>query len=263
MSLFSSLNTLLAKTVIRSKAKKGKPQFEGKLCLPGLENSVEVIRDQWGVPHIYARSKHDMLMTQGFVHAQDRMWQMEINRRLATGRLCEILGPLALDTDRLTRTMGFNRLAEQDAQAYDPSLTEMMDAYVEGINAYISNPGKAFPVEFQLLKYEPEPWTRLDSLAFSRMMIWEMSFVWYHSIVRAKIIEKVGEEAAAELEIEYSKDNPVKLPNGIEFNKIEESGMLQALQGPYLNPLGGSNAWAVSANLTNTEKPILCNDPKT
>lgn len=261
MSLFSRISDIVIKSAVKRKAKNALPLTSGEIIVPGVSKPVEVIRDKWGVPHIYASNFNDLLFAQGYVHAQDRLWQMEINRRLATGRLSEILGPLALDTDRLTRTMGFSRLAEKDSKSYDPKLMNLMDAYVAGINAFIKSPGQKFPVEFKLLKYEPAEWTTLDSLAFSRMMIWEMCFVWYHSIVRAKIMETVGEAAAKELEIEYPDENPVKLPSGIEFNKILEDGKLQAFQGPFLNPVGGSNAWAVSATLTNTEKPILCNDP--
>ena len=121
------------------------PQIEGTLTLPGLSGPVEVIRDRWGVPHIYAANTHDLFFTQGFVHAQDRLWQMELNRRIATGRLSELFGNVALDTDRATRTFGFYRLGQADWTNADESVRAVVLAYTEGINAFLQNPSTRMP----------------------------------------------------------------------------------------------------------------------
>jgi penicillin amidase len=147
------------------------PQTDGTLHLPGLETSIEVNRDRWGVPHIYADNLHDLFFSQGFVHAQDRLWQMEINRRIATGRLSELFGEVSLDTDRLTRTFGFNRLAQADWKASNIELQDLFKAYAAGVNAFLDQAGDHLPVEFTLLRHQPEPWTPLDSLAWGRVMI--------------------------------------------------------------------------------------------
>ena len=108
------------------------PQTDGLLRLPGLSGPVEIIRDRWGVPHIYAENVQDLFFAQGVVHAQDRLWQMELNRRIAAGRLSELFGEVALDTDRLARTFGFRRLAEADWEQADGEIRAILESYTRG-----------------------------------------------------------------------------------------------------------------------------------
>jgi penicillin amidase len=236
------------------------PQIQGKLAVPGLAAPVEVVRDRWGVPHIYAQNEHDLFFTQGFVHAQDRLWQMEINRRTATGQLSELFGPLALDTDRAVRTFGFHRLGQADWAAANAEVRDGMQAYAEGVNAFLTHPAAKMPVEFTLLRHRPEPWKPEDSMAFARVMIWQLSHAWYGEIVRAQTIAAVGDEHAAELEIHYPERNPITLPAGIEFNQLAADGTLLSARGPFLARGQGSNEWAVSGDRTVTGKPLFCND---
>lgn len=236
------------------------PKINGDLHLPGLSSSVEIIRDRWGVPHIYAGSPHDLFFAQGFVHAQDRLWQMELNRRTATGRLSELFGPVALDTDRAVRTFGFHRLGAADWSNADGDTRDTLQAYAEGVNAYLQSPSARMPVEFTLLGHRPEPWKPEESMAFSRVMIWQLSHAWYGEIIRAQLIEAVGEAHAAELEIHYPGGNPVALPKGIEFNRLGPDGRLTGVHGPFLDRGKGSNSWTVAGNRSVTGKPFLCND---
>jgi len=236
------------------------PQTEGRLRLPGLEAPVEIIRDRWGVPHIYAEGLCDLFFAQGFVHAQDRLWQMEINRRTATGRLSELFGEIALDTDRMTRTFGFRRLAEADWEATDDELRGLLEAYAAGVNVSLDQTGGRMPVEFTLLRHWPEPWTPLDSLSWIRVMIWNLSHAWAGELVRAQLIEKLGPDRAADLEIRYPERNPITLPQGIEFNRLTPDGMLEAAEGPFLGQAFGSNGWAVTGSRMTTGAPALCND---
>ena len=245
------------------------PQIDGELHLPALDAPVEVIRDRWGVPHIYAATLHDVFFAQGFVHAQDRLWQMEINRRIATGRLSELFGEVALDTDRLTRTFGFRRLAEADLDAAG-ELRQYLEAYAAGVNGFLKRADGRLPVEFTLLRHRPGPWTPLDSLAWARVTLWNLSHAWAGELVRARLGEKLGPERAADLEIRYPERNPVTLPQGIEFNRLRPDGMLEAAEGPFLSQgkrstpsldaAVGSNGWAVSANRMSTGAAALCND---
>jgi penicillin amidase len=236
------------------------PKIEGTLTLPGLSASAEVIRDRWGVPHIYAANAHDLFFVQGFVHAQDRLWQMELNRRIGTGRLSELFGSVALDTDRATRTFGFHRLGKADWANADDSVRAVVLAYTEGINAFLRNPSTRMPIEFTLLRHHPEPWNPEDSMAFSRVMMWQLSHAWYGEIIRAWLVEAVGGAHAAELEIHYPEHNPTTLPAGIEFSRLDRDGILRAARGPFLSQGMGSNAWVVSGRRTTTGKPFLCND---
>ena len=173
-------------------------QVDGKLQLRGLRAPVEVIRDRWGVPHIYASNVPDALFAQGFVHAQDRLWQMEFNRRLVAGRLAEVLGATPLPVDRWMRILGMRRVAEAEVALLRPDVRAEVDAYVAGINAFIAR-GK-LPVEFTLLRYRPEPWRVADSLSWAKMMAWSLSINWETELLRAQLIARLGPELAAELE---------------------------------------------------------------
>jgi penicillin amidase len=241
-------------------SRRSLPQTSGTLTLPGLHDKIEIIRDRWGIPHIYASNRHDLFYAQGFVHAQDRLWQMELNRRTAQGRLSELFGDLALETDRLVRTLGFNRLGQSDWMNLSEEVREILLAYTTGVNAFIGSHDTKLPVEFSLLRHEPERWSPQDSTAFSRVMIWQLSHAWYGEIVRAQIADAIGKERAAELEIHYPETNPVSLPAGIDFNRLDASGRLRKATGPFLDRGKGSNAWVVSGRKTTTGSPILCND---
>jgi penicillin amidase len=236
------------------------PQIEGRLALPQLRGAVEIIRDRWGVPHIYATTQPDLFFAQGFVHAQERLWQMELNRRTALGRLSELFGPIALDTDRAVRTFGFHRLAQLDWARADSSLREIIQAYSEGVNAFLQHPASRFPVEFTLLRHRPESWQPLHTMAFFRLMSWQLSHAWYSMIVRAQFIAAVGPERAAEWEISYPTGNPATLPAGIEFNRLAPDGARQGGRSPFLERGQGSNAWAISGAKSPTGRPFLCND---
>ena len=240
--------------------KRRLPPISGTFKLPGVSASVEIIRDKWGVPHIYAQNLHDLFFAQGFVHAQDRLWQMELNRRTATGRLSELFGPVAIDTDRAARTFGFHRLGQADWANAGQELRDAVTAYTEGVNAFLAGPRAAMPVEFTLLGHRPEAWKPDDSMAFARVMLWQLSHAWYGEIVRAQLIEAVGAEHAAELEIHYPAGNPTTLPAGIEFNLLERDGSLRGARGPFLSRGLGSNAWVVTGGKTTTGAPFLCND---
>jgi penicillin amidase len=236
------------------------PQIDGTVRLTGLNATVEVLRDRWGVPHIYAENIPDLFYGQGYVQAQDRLFQMEINRRTAQGTLSEIFGKLALDTDRTTRTFGFNRLGVRDWQNAPQEMREVVLAYTAGVNAYLTHATAELPVEFRYLNYRPAPWKPEDSTAFARVMMWQLSHAWYGEVVRAQLIEAVGAEHEAELEMHYSPENPVVLPQGIEFNRIDTKGHLAKAEGPFLHASMGSNSWVIAGAKMAGGQPFLCND---
>ena len=261
MSFFNQLLGKVLGAYIRPKGKKRLAQHAGTIAMKGLSAPVEVRRDSLGVPHIYAENRKDLLFAQGFVHAQDRLWQMEVNRRVCLGRLCEVFGKDALDVDRMTRTFGFGRVGKDSLKLVPEDMQTLLGSYVKGVNAFLSHPDTVLPVEFSLVKHTPEPWKVEHVLAFSSMMLLQMSNGWAHEYVRSKLIEALGPEKAAELEINYPEGNPVAIPKGIEANALADDGKLQALGGPFMPNIKGSNAWAVTGSRTETGKPILCNDP--
>lgn len=241
-------------------SRRRSPRIEGKISLKGLNSPVEIIRDRWGIPHIYASNLNDLFFAQGYVHAQDRLWQMELNRRTAQGCLSEIFGGIALDTDRTVRNFGFNRLGNLDWELMDRSIKETFIAYAEGVNAFLNAQDRKLPLEFSLIRHTPEPWQPEDSTAFLHLMVWKLSHAWHGEIVRAQVIQAVGEKAAAELEIEYPVENPLTLGNGIEINSLDFSKTRKSTENPFLDRGLGSNAWAIAGRKSATGMPYLCND---
>jgi penicillin G amidase len=175
------------------------PQLNGTIGVPGLRKQVLVERDRWGVPHIRANSVEDLAEAQGFVMAQDRLWQMDLLRRVGRGQLSEILGPATLDIDREFRTFGFSRAAERDLSQLEPASRAVMEAYARGVNRFIEQHRNQLPLEFSLLKYTPQPWQASDSLVIAGYMYQTLTDTWEEELERSKVTERVGWERAREL----------------------------------------------------------------
>jgi len=262
------------------------PRTRGTVRLPGLKGSVEVIRDRWGVPHIYADSAEDLFFAQGYVHAQDRLWQMEFQRRVASGRLSEVLGEVTLEVDRFFRVLGLGRAAEADAESLDEETRRVLEAYAAGVNAYVTSRRGRLSLEFSLLRFEPEPWRPVDSLCWTKMMAWNLSCNWASELIRARLAGKLGADRAADLEPGYPADNPAIVagsglpdgaappPNGWRSDALRETLKLvedlfrtePAVTPPDLpgaGPMqvaGGSNQWVVTGARSATGQPLLAND---
>ncbi len=260
MSLLYRVLGAALKPIFVLMSKRSLPSTSGTIKLPGPRASIKVIRDNKGIPHISASNDYDMYFAQGFIHAQDRLWQMELNRRVARGTLAEVFGEIALDTDRISRIIGFARLGEEDFNRMNKEDKEIVQAYVDGINAYLSSDLFKLPIEFKLVKHKPMKWVPIDVLAFARVMVWQLSHAWYGELVRAKLRSIVGESLTSELEISYPSGNSTVLPKGIEFRAFDENGVLKALGGPFLGKGGGSNSFVISGEHTSSGKPFLGND---
>ena len=239
------------------------PRYQGKLHLKGLSEPVEILRDRWGVPHIYANSTHDVLFAQGFVHAQERLWQMDFNRRLVAGRLSEILGPVSVPLDRWIRTLTMRHVAECEVELLDEESRSFIEAYAAGVNACIEY--EPLPLECRLLGYTPEPWMVADSLAWIKMMCWDLSVNWETEILRARLIAKLGPEVTASLEPDVAPQWVRVVPPGVDYTHIGEKALQRAEQareftGPGARQGIGSNNWVLSGNRTTTGMPILAND---
>lgn len=194
------------------------PQLDGSISLPGLQKEVTVERDNWGVPHIRAASLADAVEAQGYVMAQDRLWQLDLMRRASRGQLSEIVGPLALKSDRQYRTFGFSRAAYRDFAALDMDSRALMEAYARGVNRFIDQHQSSLPLEFSLLKYKPQPWQPTDSLVIAGYMYQTLTDTWERELDRSKVEERVGEDRSKDL---FSSDSPMdhfivgepKMPN--------------------------------------------------
>jgi penicillin amidase len=252
--------TILARSWL---TRSPQPQRQGQVHLPGLSAPVKIIRDHWDVPHIYGQTDADALFGQGYVHAQERLWQMDFNRRLTAGRLSEILGSAAVPLDRWIRILGLRRVAEQQPPLVEPEMRVMFDAYCAGVNAFIAAGRR--PIEFALLNYQPEPWTMIDSMAWAKMMAWDLGVNWETEILRARLAAQIGPELAAELEPPYLRDWPRTVPPGVDYSCIGNEALRRAAEarkftGPAPQDGLGSNNWVVAGARTQTGQPLLAND---
>src|SRR5262245_37538772 len=241
------------------------PRTSGTLVLPELKAPVQVLRDRWGVPHIYARGNADLFMAQGYVHAQDRLWQMEFNRRTGHGQLAEIFGPVALDSDRFLRVMGFSRVARREAELLAGETRVAVEAYVRGVNAYIATHARRLPVEVTLLRLRPRPWEPADVLVWGKIMAHTLCENWTDEILRARIVATVGAERAAALEPSYLGDHPLIVPPGVTYQPdIGADALHGATAVAHFVSQGGgqgSNNWVVGGGRSASGMPLLANDP--
>lgn len=245
------------------------PQTNGTVRVAGLGDSVDVYRDKWGVPHIYAENEHDLFFAQGYVHAQDRLWQMEFNRRVGAGRLSEVLGESTLTSDRFLRTIGLYRAAQADLQVLPAEVINALQAYADGVNAFITTHQNNLPLEFTLLEFKPEPWAPTDTLAWGKVMSMNLSGNWQNELVRQQLIAALGEDKVRELLPPYPAEGPFIIPSEAKsYGRLDTSLLDDYQQVRAITGIGGasytdlgSNNWVVDGTKTATGRPLLANDP--
>ena len=227
------------------------PDAERSFSVGGISGGVDILRDGRGIPRILARSDGDAYFALGFVHAQDRLWQMEVMRRLGAGRLAEILGPRGLASDRFMRTLGVYRLAQEQARNLDGETAAVLAAYAAGVNAWLAAHEGALPPEFVALRLGPEPWRPADSLVWVKIMALRLSGNWRDELFRARLAGRLTAERIAEL----WPGHPPGAPAGAAASPPAGATGLPG------RPRGASNGWVVAGALTATGKPLLANDP--
>ncbi len=245
---------------------------EENLAIPGLLKPVKVVYDEMGIPHIFAENDHDLYLAQGYITAKDRLWQMEFQTHFAGGRISEIVGEKGLASDQFQRRMGSVYGAEQsfEGMKQDPQAKVALEAYSDGINAYIASlSDRDLPLEYKLLNYKPEPWTPIKSALFLK----NMSFVLASGtddLKMTNILRQYGREVAEDLFPNYPFEESPIIPTGspVDFKPVpipaapkDFIGLGSAMQTPEKDPNIGSNNWAVSGNKTVSGMPILANDP--
>jgi penicillin amidase len=234
------------------------PDYSGSIVVPGLDSRVTIARDANGVPTIKATSERAAYFALGYVHAQDRLWQMEQMRRLGAGRLSEIVGARALASDRFMRTLGLYRTAEANIAQLSEEARAALEAYSQGVNGFLATRTGALPPEFLLLGAAPESWRPADSLVFGRIMAMRLAGNWREELIRSKLAEILPQDRIDDLWAPppAATRGPV---SGARLGGLAEA-MLAAIPET-LQPLLASNAWAVDGGRTTTGKPILANDP--
>ena len=256
------------------------PRLDGPVRVPGLSASVKVTRDEHGVPTIDAANLEDLFFAQGYVTAQDRLWQMDAMRRFAAGELAEVLGPSQLQHDREQRILGLRDVARRSLQQYSARDRSYVDAYTRGVNAYIQERGDSLPLEFRILRYKPAPWTAEDAVLMGASMVQNLNHGAYLSALeKEKFLARLGPELTGDLFINSSWHDrpPSKAP--VRINQPDEDddsspggsdsvtssrphpAIAKASLGPDLwFPRAGSNNWVVSGAHTVSGKPLLSND---
>jgi penicillin G amidase len=263
---FILLLALLVAAALWVYSRQALPQTDGALTLKGLSAEIRIERDAQGIPSIQAGSTADAMFGLGFVHAQDRLWQLETHRRIGSGRLAEAFGEPALENDKFLRALGVKRAARAQWSRASPQVRAAVMAYTAGINAFIQSAMKARPPEFVLLGLQPEPWAPEDSLAWAIMMAWDLGGNWGTELLRMRLALKLPVARIDELLPPYPGDKPlIQTDYAALFRQLNVDGRLgqQALRfAPESGVEGiGSNNWVVHGSHTDTGKPLLANDP--
>ncbi|MGA6983638.1 MAG: penicillin acylase family protein, partial [Candidatus Sulfotelmatobacter sp.] len=260
------------------------PQLDGSAIVKGLSSPVDVVRDAHGVPSIEAANLADLFFAQGYVTAQDRLWQMDVMRRFGAGELAEILGPDLLKIDRAQRILGLRAAAKKSLGLASQRDRAYLDAYANGVNAFVRDHGKSLPIEFRILQYRPKLWQAEDSIVIANQMVKDLNFYTFQETMsREKILAKLGPELTADLYVNRSWHDrpPTVMRDNIgdqkdhddtndeddeddddgPDNAVTQGGLpvaIWAQDAP--EAVNGSNDWVISGAHTVTGKPLLSND---
>ncbi len=246
---------------LRQQARAALAETTGQIDVAGLREPVEVLRDPWGVAHIYAKSQADLFFAQGFVAAQDRLWQLDLWRRRAEGHLSEILGEKFVESDRYARLLRYRGDWDAEWRSYSPDTREILEAFTRGINAAIARMKDRLPVEFEWLGIEPQPWT--PETCVSRLAAFPLAGNVGLEAIRAGLVARLGAERAAAL-LPSNPPRPLVAPGGLSMEGIDYAivkPLEDAASDRGVQPPEGSNNWVVGGERTATGMPILANDP--
>ena len=254
---------MISEKINRQDLKSAIPSLTGSVQLRGLQGTVKVFRDRYGIPHMKAESELDAFFAQGFVTAQDRLWHMEYDRRRGSGRWAEAVGESGVAQDKMMRRFRLEASAKADYQVMDPHTKDVFDAYAAGVNAFITS-GDALPVEYRITRLEPEPWQPWDGLTAYKVRHISMG-VFESKVWRARMVREMGPEAAGKLFPGFEPGYLMILPPGSTSPGPLDEGLKELAEGAaglnHLNEMDtGSNSWVLCGAETATGKPILAGD---
>lgn len=246
---------------------KSLPNYSATMELPGIESPVDIHWDPFGVPHIYAENEMDLYYAVGYVHAQDRLWQMTLSQIAAEGRFAEFFGEDLIDFDKYQRTLGFWDTAQKIEENAPAQLQGILEAYSNGINDFVEKNRRQLPIEFSLLNLKPIPWTPTHTYAISRLMAWELNVSWWSELTYAALAEKLPSSTMQELFPVYDDSDPTVMDDEQSRQVMESLLPLIDMEfrfREFFQRRGtsvGSNAWAVHGSRTETGFPVLAGDP--
>ncbi len=268
LGIFASFLILILVIALISyiKLKKTLPDYDGEKKVSGLKERVEIYRDGFAVPLIKADNDEDAAFALGYVHAQERLFQMDIERRAGEGRLSEILGSKAVPIDQMFRTVGIYKNVQSNYSKLNPVTKKILEAYTRGVNAYLKDAKGKYSIEFDVLGYDPYPWKPEHSLVIAKLMGWELNISWWTDITFSQIVQKFGAEKAKELLPDFPENSPTIIPPSlpgvaaIRNDLIKVDRQFRELTG-FVGTHIGSNNWIVNGKLSVSGKPIIANDP--
>ena len=264
---FSFLVTfLIAGGIFYKMLSSSLPQYSGTITSKKIINDIEVYRDSFAVPYILAANDEDAAFALGFLHAQERMFTMDIIRRAGEGRLSEILGKEALPFDNMFRTVGIKRNIEKNLYRCNPEVMKILQAYSDGVNKFLEERKGNYGIEFDMLGYEPESWKPIHSLIVIKMMAWELNISWWTDLSFTELIQKLGKEKVEEILPDYPQNAPTIIADNIKYLPMINSSLAETDKS-FRNFIGwtgthiGSNNWVVNSNKSVSGRPIIANDP--
>ncbi len=241
------------------------PEYSGEIKSDKISNEIEIYRDSLAIPYISAANQEDAAFALGFVHAQERMFTMDLARRAAEGRLSEIFGKKTIPFDQMFRTVGIKNTCENILSKMNPASLKILKAYSDGVNLYIKNKRGEYPVEFDILGYQPESWKPINSEEIIRMMGWELNISWWVDISFTELVQKLGVKKVEEILPEYPENGSTIIPSEIKsYPKITSDFIdtdkrfreFMGWSGTHI----GSNNWVVDGKKSVSGKPIIAND---
>lgn len=290
ISIFAIVVTATLGMLLSNLTKKSYYDDSGSLSVESIRSTVSIYSNDYGVPFIYAENEDDMYFAMGYMHARDRLWQMDLYRRVAEGRLSEILGKDMVEYDVLFRTLGIDKSSSGIYHTLSPETKQILSAYTTGVNFFIEKNKSRLPLEFDVLNYKPDMWTPENSVMIVRLMAWELNLSWYTDVMFGEIVKKFGAEGSADFFPSYPEDGPFIVKSTTDNSKKDTSerkdkattdesqkknkSVTGDLAGGFFDLSKkfrsffsseaihvGSNSWVVSGERTENRKPMLANDP--
>lgn len=239
---------------------KGLTDYNADMKLKGLTGEVEVLRDQYGLAHVYAENQTDLYRAVGYIQARDRFWQMDLLRRVTMGRLSEIFGEDMIDADKLFRSLRISEKSKSILEGCDPELTQYIEAYTDGVNQYLAEDDLSF--EFTVLGYEPDKWEPYHSINLIGYMAWNLNTAWNTELIYFKLKQTLDDRQFGDLVNCLDLPNPIYEDFALEGTPDDSSFIAAANLAADIAPpvFSGSNNWVIGGSRTTTGKPILCND---
>jgi penicillin G amidase len=257
---------VVGEIVVYRMLKSSLPDYNQNVSSQYISADIQVYRDSMAIPYIKAKTDEDVAFALGYVHAQERMFTMDLARRAGAGRLSEIFGPETIPFDEMFRTVGIKRMAEMIEKKMDRHSLKILDAYSNGVNLYLNKAKGTLPVEFDILNYSPYKWRPLDCLIMGRMMAWELNISWWTDIVFTELVQELGEEKVKEILPDYPENAPYVIPPELKKLPMISNNFIDTdrrfrkffgIEGTHI----GSNNWVVNSKMSSSGAPIIANDP--